>query len=213
MKYAFLILSFLLFAGCSSTHNHTKNSPYLSDAESNEKKQEYIVLIADIEWVKLYRNEIPEPVKNSEGLWETTVSTGCGKAEIQYRTMSGEDLTVWMEMGEWCNNPFDYFHKSQLIVVDSKNNRLDEYYPIKKTDRNSKVIYFIELYQFEHSIFRDLVKPFDEPLYLFQTSDANDEWIGIMNKEGLIENYDNGIWALKGVYISDVIDQYHLKKE
>jgi hypothetical protein len=90
---------------------------------------------------------------------------------------------------------------------------LVEYYPIEKNDDNNDVIYFLELEQFYYSIFRDLVKPFNDLLYLFPTSEANDEWIEIMNKEGLIENYDNGIWALKGVFISDVIDRYHVKQE
>lgn len=206
MKYPIVILLYLFLTGCASLQNDVGKN-FLG--VGSNKYDRYMVAIADIEWVKLYPNQIKEDIFENE----ITISNGCGKAEVQYKTTKGKLITGWMEMGEWCKNPFDYDMDTQLIVVDSKNNRLKEYYPIEKIGGKGDGIYFLELYQFETSIFRDLVKPFDEPLYLFPESRANEEWIEIMTEEGLIENRNHKISALKGVYISDVINHYHLKKE
>jgi hypothetical protein len=215
----------IIFSGCASIPQNTDNRVYITNRESTSQNDDYRVYIADIESVKLYPNETLQKnylekslIKRPPGqgaewtLEEITISNGCGKAEIQYKTIMNLHITVWMEMGEWCDNPFDYSLDSQLIVVDPNNNQLLEYYPIEETRTMGEVILPLENPQLMYSIFRDFVKPLTEPIF-WGASKADDGWIEMMIGKGLIEEIDNEIWIIKGVYLSDVIKCYKLENQ
>lgn len=215
MKYFFCFLTLIIFSGCASIPKNTNNRDNTSDCAAKLQNKGYKVYIADIEWVKLYPNEtfqedyLKKMVKKyPDG--DFKINNGCGKAEIQYKIKNGLHIHVWMGMGEWCKNPFDNNLDTQLIVVDPKDNRLVEYHPIEETNTMGEVVLLYERYQLMYSIFSDFVKPLTEPLFLMHSSETNKEWIEMMIREGIIEESDDEIWILKGVYLSDIIKCYEL---
>lgn len=82
--------------------------------------------IAKLQWIKMFP---PEPIlESANGM--IMFSNSCGKAEIAYKVNSSFEGIVHMQLGEWCENPFNLKSDEQVIVVNSSG-ELKSYHGIK----------------------------------------------------------------------------------
>lgn len=164
--------------------------------------ESYRVLVADLEWVRLYPSEPVKEVRKDGEIVELIVSNSCGSAETSYIVDDGQKVKAWMSLGEWCRNPFQE-GKRQLVVID-EDGYLKEYYGVlEDSERNEFVIVD------DWSVLNPLNSPLNEAVFLREVEGPSDEeslskWV----EAGEIVVKDGEAWHIKGVFLSDVRRKY-----
>ena len=162
----------------------------------------YRVLVAELEWVKLYPSEPAKEVRQDGEIVELIISNSCGSAEASYISENGQKIRAWMPLGEWCRNPFQK-GKRQLLVI-GEDDLLKEYYGVSEdSGRNEFVIVD------DWSILKPLSSPLNEAVFLGEIEAPDDEeYLSEWVEAGDIVVKDGEAWQIKGVFLKDALQKY-----
>ena len=164
------------------------------------------VEIVKLNWVKL--TPAPEVTygPKTNGLQEVIVAHGCGMATASYTRNDLKELLAEMDLGKFCNNPFQAGKDQVIVLVD--DNKLEEYYRIQEDGSGNKFIVVDK-----HSVIAHFIKKLPKPIYFGKFSQENISRIVGDLESGPFKVIGEEIYLTEAVFISDIEKQNDLQQD